>query len=213
MLGRTGRSVSLADEDHRKMVREIIRNARDPVKNRIIPQNVIDKYVKKITGLQDKAKQVVEEEQAEREIAALENKANRMENQLQNGGATEQDRAWFKTEKQQKKDASAAAKAKKKKNKFSFEDEEEKRSFNEAEFLTRNAKRARKPKKMRTVDDADDFKSSGKKSKGQGKRSAFEDDIVNVKSKNVKRLRHQGNTRQKKRPCASVRKGVCWFWE
>ncbi len=83
--GRTGRSVSLADEDHRKMVKEIIKNARDPVKNRVIPQPIVDKYVKKVDKLQEEVKRVVTEEQAEREITALENKANRMENQIKNG--------------------------------------------------------------------------------------------------------------------------------
>ena len=94
--GRTGRSVSLADEEHRKMVREIIRNARNPVKNRVIPQPVVDKYVKRAARLQAEVQRVVSEEQAEREISALENKANRMENQLQTGeGAGGPERTWF----------------------------------------------------------------------------------------------------------------------
>ena len=95
--GRTGRSVSLADEEHRKMVIEISKNARNPVKNRRIPQPVVDKYVKKVARLQAEVQRVISEEQAEREISALENKANRMENQLKDSAAdaNRPERTWF----------------------------------------------------------------------------------------------------------------------
>ena len=42
--GRAGRSVSIACEAERKMVKEIIRRARDPVKARTVPSEVVDKY-------------------------------------------------------------------------------------------------------------------------------------------------------------------------
>jgi hypothetical protein len=56
------------------MVKEIIRSARDPVKNRVIPVTIVDKYMNKIKGMAEQVKTVMEEEQAEREIASLENK-------------------------------------------------------------------------------------------------------------------------------------------
>ena len=34
------------------MVRDIIRNARDPVKNRVVPTAVVDKYTKKVKALE-----------------------------------------------------------------------------------------------------------------------------------------------------------------
>ena len=193
ILGRAGRSVSLADEASRKIVREVIRHAKDPVKNRAIPQNIIDKYAKKVNSLGEEVKKVTAEEQAEREIASLENRANRLQNQLHNP-EPEQERVWFQDREKNKKKQQQQA-TKKKRKRIEFDDEEDKMNFREAEYITREAKRNRKLKKIRTVEDDDDFGKGGKK---KGKRgSAFENDIVNVKRKNVKRLRHEGNAAKK----------------
>ena len=188
----------MADEEHRKMIREIIKNARNPVKNRVIPQVVIDKFVKKVSGLEASVKKVVEEEQAERELAALEKKTNKMENQLKNGiEASEPERAWFQTTKDKAQVAKNAARKKKKG--FKFDTIEEKQIFNEAEFLTRENKRARREKKMRTVYDEDEHgprrgqQGGNKQGKPKKRMSAFENDITNVGRKNVKRLRHEGS--------------------
>lgn len=50
--GRAGISVSLADERERKLVKDIIKSAETPVKNRIIPTEILDKYNKKLDQLE-----------------------------------------------------------------------------------------------------------------------------------------------------------------
>lgn len=50
--GRAGISVSLADERERKLVKDIIKNAETPVKNRIIPADILEKYHKKLEALE-----------------------------------------------------------------------------------------------------------------------------------------------------------------
>lgn len=50
--GRAGISVSLADERERKQVKDIIKSADTPVKNRIIPPEILDKYTKKMESLE-----------------------------------------------------------------------------------------------------------------------------------------------------------------
>lgn len=50
--GRAGISVSLAGEKERKIVKDIIKNAENAVKNRIIPPEIIDKYKKKLASLE-----------------------------------------------------------------------------------------------------------------------------------------------------------------
>lgn len=50
--GKAGISVSLAGEQERKIVKEIIKNAINPVKNRIIPPEIVDKYRKKLVALE-----------------------------------------------------------------------------------------------------------------------------------------------------------------
>lgn len=50
--GRAGISVSLADEKERKLVKDIIKSAEAPVKNRIIPPEILDKYNRKLDALE-----------------------------------------------------------------------------------------------------------------------------------------------------------------
>lgn len=50
--GRAGISVSLADERERKQVKDIIKSADNPVKNRIIPPDILDKYTKKLNAME-----------------------------------------------------------------------------------------------------------------------------------------------------------------
>ena len=82
-LGRAGRSVSFATEDQRKIVRDIVKHARRPVKARVIPPKIIQKYVIRIADLEPDVARILEEEASEKEIAKLENRANRMQNELE----------------------------------------------------------------------------------------------------------------------------------
>lgn len=50
--GRAGISVSLANEKERKQVKDIIKTSETPVKNRIIPTEILDKYTKKLDILE-----------------------------------------------------------------------------------------------------------------------------------------------------------------
>lgn len=50
--GRAGISVSLAGEKERKIVKDIIKNAENAVKNRIIPPEIIEKYNRKLAQLE-----------------------------------------------------------------------------------------------------------------------------------------------------------------
>lgn len=184
-VGRIGRSISLADEEHRKMVKEIIRSARDPVKNRVIPVNIVEKYVNKIKGMAEQVKTVMEEEQAEREIASLENKANRMENELKTGPEPER------TFKVGKAGRTLPMLKKKRKKGPTFETEEDKKLFQESQYLTRESKRSRKMKKIRTVHDAEPNEGRNRRRKATGK------NIFDVSRQNVKRMRHEGSSAKK----------------
>ena len=46
------RSVSISGEGERKMVKEIVRRARDPVKARVVPVDIVEKYRKKLAILE-----------------------------------------------------------------------------------------------------------------------------------------------------------------
>ena len=159
--GKSGRSVTFATEQQRKLVKEIVKSSRTPVKSRIIPSKVIDKFAGKIAKVEPDIARVIEEERAEREISKLENKANKIQNELKNGPA---DRAWIDKKKQKHK--SVPGKKAKKRNYYQRAvanmDQEEKEAFKMAEFEFRKNKRDRKQKKLHAVIEDDD-KPFGKK--------------------------------------------------
>lgn len=126
--GRAGISVSLAGELERKIVKDIIKNAVNPVKNRIIPPEIIDKYRKKLISLEPEVRNVYEEEQAEKELAQTENQLSKTQKKLlAKKSDTKESRQWFQTHRERMeekerlsirpKDPEAEAKKKKKQQK------------------------------------------------------------------------------------------------
>ena len=103
--GRGGVSVSLAGEQERVLVKEVIKQAKNPVKNRIIPPDIIEKYNKKLHSLEPDVEKILEEERQERELARVENQANRMQNMLLNDDNKDQ-RTWFQTPKERQQEKS-----------------------------------------------------------------------------------------------------------
>merc|ERR1719167_1090138 len=200
---RAGRSVSIAGEGERKMVKEIVKRARDPVKSRTVNTDVVEKYKKKLVKIEEDITRVLEEEKAEREIAKLENRAGKLKNRL-NG--EEDDRAWFQT-KQQRKDEKQKLKQQakdptntKRKHKHkpvapkdAAEAKEMKKMEYEAEYILREDKRKRRLKKIRAIDDDDDNFAPKKK---KSKKSSFDSELVNTSAKSVKAFRHVANKKQ-----------------
>jgi len=201
--GRAGRSVSIAGEGERKMVKEIVKRARDPVKSRTVNSDVLEKYKGKLKKLEDDVSRVLEEEKAEKEIAKLENRAGKMQNMID---GKEDDRTWFQTKKQrleekQKlkkklKDPTFTKTKQKKKQELNLDPEEAremKQVHREADFLVRQAKRKRRETKIRTFNEND---GGAPRSKKQKKKSSFEAELVNTSEKSVKAFRHVANKKK-----------------
>ena len=203
--GRAGRSVSLAGEGERKMVREIVKRARDPVKSRTVNADIQTKYKTKLTKLEDDVNLVLEEEKADRELAKCENRAGKLQNQL---AGSEDDRRWFQT-KQQRKEEKQALKKKLKDPTFTKQKQKRKAEMagldpaeqkerealtREGDYIMREAKRARKLKKIRSIVEPVE-KASGGKVK-QKKKSSFDAELTNTSSKSVKGFRHIANKKK-----------------
>ncbi len=155
--GRFGRSVTFATEDQRKIIREIVKSSRNPVKSRVIPSKVIAKYASKIQALEGDITRVLEEVASEREIAMLENRANRMQKEIDNGPST---RTWIDKTGKNKKGGGESKNSKKwkRKNKYHGLEGEDKEAAKAGDYAVRAAKRARKPKRIRSVVDKQPFK-------------------------------------------------------
>lgn len=203
--GRAGVSVSLAGELERKIVKEIIKCAKNPVKARLIPPEILEKYKKKLEQLEPQINQLLHEEHEERLLSKAENQANRVEKILK--GEQEEKRPWFQTKKQRKeektrlslKNNTLKSKLKDtlvKKNKKSRKDTPDDCINNElnkvALLQARLAKRKQKKHRLGVVkDEVTQNKGSSNKIK-----THFAD-IVNTSTKNVKKLRHEANLMNK----------------
>ena len=140
-----------------------MKSSKTPVKTRIIPTKVIDKFAGKIAKVEPDIARVVEEERAEREIAMLENRANKMQNQLKNPGEAE--RAWIPKQRTKKKMVGEKLRIAKEVAKM---DPEEKAVWRQAQFDFREAKRARKSKKLYRVEEDKNDRFSKKKRGSRG---------------------------------------------
>ncbi|XP_020285688.1 probable ATP-dependent RNA helicase DDX27 [Pseudomyrmex gracilis] len=218
--GRGGVSVSLAGEEERVLVKKIIKQSKNSIKNRIIPPDIIEKYNKKLESLEPSVEKILQEEKSERELAKLENQANRAEKLLQDDDNKDR-RSWFQTKKErikEKNNLRLTKKQKKSKNvekePINFVQDKKKAQKNEPKqntaedranrelektlaYQARVAKRLNKPKKIRTVAnnyDSDDNKKVKRKLK---RRSVFTDDLTDTSKKAVKRMRYEANVKKK----------------
>ncbi|XP_066591378.1 probable ATP-dependent RNA helicase DDX27 [Prorops nasuta] len=218
--GRGGVSISLAGEQERTLVKEVIKQAKNPVKNRIIPPDIIEKYNKKLQNLETEIEKILEEEKSEKEFAKAENQANRTEKLLKEADE-KNERSWFQTGKERKqekerllltqkkaknkdkkdKENPNVVKNKKKKvesQKETAEDRANKELEKIAAFQARLAKKSNKPQKIRTVADNNELISQ---TKGPNKRSrsSFANDLTDVSKKGVKRMRYDANVKQREK--------------
>ncbi|KAG8229852.1 hypothetical protein J437_LFUL009127 [Ladona fulva] len=103
--GRFGISVSLAGEGERRLVKEVVRRAHNPVKSRVIPPDILEKYRAKVAALEDDIKQILQEEESERLLQKAEGQAKKVESMLnEKKGAVERPRSWFQTQKERKEE-------------------------------------------------------------------------------------------------------------
>ncbi|XP_076293966.1 dead-box helicase Rs1 [Lasioglossum baleicum] len=221
--GRVGVSVSLAGEQERTLVKEIIKNAKNPVKNRIIPPDIIEKYNKRLQSLEPDVEKILEEERNERELAKMENQTNRVEKLLKNENNKGEQRSWFQTQRERKEEKEKLSltekqpkiKANKKQNrepsnlvqekkkkvaKEPKKETAEDRARNEldktAAYQARLAKKKNKQKKIRAVID-DDRSTTNKRAGLKRPKSSFVADLTDTSKKAVKRMRYETNVKKK----------------
>lgn len=212
--GRAGVSVSLAGEQERKIVKEVIKRAKNPVKSRVIPPDIIEKYRQKLEKLEPQIAQILQEEYEERLLSKTENQANRAQKLLQ--GQKEEKRSWFQTKKerqeekdrlslqpkakQEPKDKAKGKREEKKKRKVKGKESAEDRVKNEIEKVAllqaRLMKHKSKPKKLKICVDEPE---RGGKAGVKRKRSNFGDGLWDTSNKNAKRLRYEANAKQKQK--------------
>jgi ATP-dependent RNA helicase DDX27 len=81
--GRKGRSITLVGEQDRKMLKEVVKRARAPVKSRIIPAGVISKYKDKLKAIEKDIKDILKQEEQEKQIRRAEMEVNKAKNMIE----------------------------------------------------------------------------------------------------------------------------------
>ncbi|KAM5220820.1 putative ATP-dependent RNA helicase DDX27 isoform 1-T1 [Hipposideros larvatus] len=203
--GRAGRSVSLVGEEERKMLKEIVKAAKAPVKARILPQDVILKFRDKIEKMEKDVYAVLQLEAEEKEMQQSEAQINTAKRLLEKG-KEEPERSWFQTKEERKKEKIAkvlqefdlALRGKKKRKKF-MKDTKKKGEMTAEErsqfeilkaqmFAERLAKRNRRAKRARAMPEEEPARGPAKKQK-QGKKSVFDEELTNTSKKALKQYR------------------------
>ncbi|KAG1056454.1 hypothetical protein G6F43_001648 [Rhizopus delemar] len=104
--GRNGRSVTLVGESDRKMLKMAIKSssAGSQVKNRVVPNEAVQKYKLKVEKLQRQIKEILEEEKEEKALRNAEMQIKRSENMIkhQDEIMSRPARTWFQSEKEKK---------------------------------------------------------------------------------------------------------------
>ncbi|XP_077386559.1 putative ATP-dependent RNA helicase DDX27 [Festucalex cinctus] len=222
--GRSGRSVSLVGESERKTLKEVVKSAKNTVKARVLPPDVVLKFRDLISKLEKDVEAVVTLEREERELAASEAKLSVAQKRLDGSASNDTQRVWFQTQQERKQsrinkalqDFDLALRGKKKRDKF-VKDSKKKKNMTAEEraqfeilkaqmFAERAAKRERRPKRARAMADDDDegrapSKANQKAGKGgkAGRKSAFDKELTNVSKKSLKHYRAGPSFTERKR--------------
>lgn len=184
--GRAGVSVSLAGESDRKIVKAIVKQAKNPVKTRLIAPNIIDKYKQKLLKIEPQITEILNEENADRMLSKMENQTKRMEKIISNN--QEKPRPWFQNKKERKEEKERLTDKFKNKQKKKKQDPIDTKLMKRASLMAKNAKKKAKPKKINTC--VEDKIKPNQKPK---KKSNF-DQLWNTSKKNTKSLRYEANS-------------------
>ncbi|XP_011296721.1 probable ATP-dependent RNA helicase DDX27 [Fopius arisanus] len=213
--GKAGVSVSLVGEHERGLVKSVIRHANNPVKNRIIASDIVEKYCERLKELEKSVEKILEEETIERELAKVENQAKKAERSLKN--KNQETRGWFqccreknfakkgsrlveftrKKERNLVQESKRQTRRKTKEDVNSVEERANKELDKVAEIQARAAKKSGKLKKIRTVIENGGMRQyNGPKKRAK---SSFASDLTDIGRKGVKRLRYEANKKQKQK--------------
>lgn len=222
--GKSGRSVTLVGEKERKILKDIVKKARTPLKTRILPQEVVSKYREKISSLEGDILEIEAQEKEERELRATENQMNKAARLLEEKRDTEQaKRVWFQTHQQREQEKASLRLGElsfpvNKKNKGKHKKMEKNTPTAEDRvnsdiqkaqlYAARAAKKQFKQKRLKTFTDEDRFtQGSVAQKKKKFKKSSFDQELTNTGKSAVKKYRAGPSFKERKELGLVVKKG------
>lgn len=201
--GKSGRSVSMVGEQERKLLKEIVKQAKTPVKQRIIPQEVVTHYRERIAALEEEVENILKEEQVEKQLGAVEKGVEKATKLMSKKGSETNERTWFQTPREKYKEQARLKLGEHSKHSLKHvkkippraqnaEDRVSRELEKTAQFQARQAKRAKKPQRIRAITEDDDKRKSfaPKGKKGGKKRKSFDAELADTSQKAVKKFRY-----------------------
>lgn len=174
--GKLGRSITLAGETERKIMKEVVKSSTGPVKNRIIPQNILLKYVQRCEQLKPTILSFMKTEEEDKLMRITNMEVNKAKNMLEHEEEifSRPARQFMKTDEKKK------VVKKRKPKKLDGEEFEIKKGMS---FARRESKREMRPKRMAKMVDDD-----GKKKKvGVKRKAGFSEEAKGTTGKTKKK--------------------------
>eukprot|EP01135_Chromosphaera_perkinsii_P006418 Nk52_evm20s490 gene=Nk52_evmTU20s490 len=213
--GKKGRSVTLVGESERKLLKEIVKSATDPIKSRIIPEKVVEAYRKKIEKMEKDVNDILKLEKEEKMLRCAQMEENKARNLIVHREEilSKPAKQWFQNEKEKQlakeqgkkvhqgevvdaapvKGAISQPSGKDSlKNKLKKMDPEEANAIREQLYHLRQGKKQGKGKKVRNVFDEKETKMKMPvfdRKPGALKSKGFDKDLTDVSKSSVKQLR------------------------
>ncbi|KAH9491632.1 putative ATP-dependent RNA helicase ddx27 [Bulinus truncatus] len=216
--GKSGRSVSLVGEKERKILKEIVKQAKTPLKTRIIPQDVITKFRTKIADLEEDIKAIQVQQREESQMRAVENKMQKAQNLLGDNEEDDPKRTWFQSFKERKMEKAKLRlcdrdpkEVKKTRKKLTSEDRVN-FELTKAQLMgIRAVKKSHKAHPLKAFSEAtesNEFNAKKKKNKKRkfDKKSGFEEELADIGSSAVKKFR-AGPSYKERKEAATKQKG------
>ncbi|ROK31136.1 putative ATP-dependent RNA helicase DDX27 [Anabarilius grahami] len=214
--GKVGRSVSLVGETERKMLKEIVKKAKTPVKARVIPQEVILKFRDLIEKLEKDVYAVLRLEREEKEMVHSEAQISSAQRRLtQSADEKPAPRTWFQSNQERKKDRMTKAlqdydlalRGKKKRAQFLKQGKRKELTVLKSQmYAERVAKRDRKQKRARAVPEDEPVQKKSKENKSR-KKTVFDKELTNTSKKTLKQYRAGPSFEDRKRLGLPNKKG------
>ncbi|XP_062500665.1 probable ATP-dependent RNA helicase DDX27 [Corticium candelabrum] len=207
--GRKGRSITLVGEQDRQMLKEVVKHARTPVKSRVIPPDVIAKIKDKLSRLEKDIKDILKQEDEEKQMRRAEMEMNKARNMIEHQREifSRPARTWFETKKgrgtkrplptdtnvptsEAKKGKSG--KRKSKKERLAEEDSKTRRTLNKTlKFDARSAKRSQKKKKLVVIPENKNHHGKGQPNKKTRPVRTFDRELTDTSKKALKSFREE----------------------
>ncbi|XP_071085295.1 probable ATP-dependent RNA helicase DDX27 [Haliotis cracherodii] len=198
--GKSGRSVTLVGEKERKMLKDIVKKAKTPLKSRVVPLEVISRFRDKIDVLEEDIKEIKREEIEEKEMKATENKINKAKNLLEADQDTRArgKRTWFQShgermaEKESLRLGDFSKQKKGKKTtarKLTPEDRVGFEITKSQMYAAKVSKKSNKPKRIRMFNENEGSQGPKTKIKKNKKKSSFDLELTSTGKSAVKKFR------------------------